>query len=144
MNVAKTMMLTVLVISMTMLAWTSHAEESLIPKEMVYVGHGPSMMGMDKGEPAYHLHPESAKAVHQTEHDVDRAWEIYHCAALGGTIASPALQAEIEQHLHEARTLVTQAQEAADRGDKRQVEELIKQVRLHTTQAIKGSKEQKR
>ena len=52
MNVAKTMMLTVLVISMTMLAWTSHAEESLIPKEMVYVGHGPSMMGMDKGEPA--------------------------------------------------------------------------------------------
>src|SRR4029078_1542138 len=52
MNVAKTMMLTVLVISMTMLAWTSHTEKSLIPKEMVYVGHGPSMMGMDKGEPA--------------------------------------------------------------------------------------------
>jgi len=52
MNVAKTIMLTVLVISMAMLAWTSHAEESLIPKEMVYVGHGPSMMGMDKGEPA--------------------------------------------------------------------------------------------
>lgn len=25
-------------------------------------------------------------------------------------------QAEIEQHLHEARTLVTQAQEAAERG----------------------------
>ena len=52
MNVSKTIMLTVLVISMTMLAWTSHAEEPLIPKEMVYVGHGPSMMGLDKGEPA--------------------------------------------------------------------------------------------
>jgi iron(II)-dependent oxidoreductase len=52
MNVSKTIMLTVLVLSMTMLAWTSHAEESLIPKEMVYVGHGPSVMGMDKGEPA--------------------------------------------------------------------------------------------
>jgi hypothetical protein len=39
---------------------------------------------------------------------------------------------------------VTQAQEAADRGDERQVEDLVKQVRLHTTQAIKGSKEQKR
>ena len=51
MNVSKTIMLTVLV-SMTMLAWTSHAKESLIPKEMVYVGHGPSVMGMDKEEPA--------------------------------------------------------------------------------------------
>jgi len=144
MNVAKTMMLTVLVISMTMLAWTSHAEESLIPKEMVYVGHGPSMMGMDKGEPAYHLHPESAKAVHQTEHDVDRAWEIYHCAALGGTIASPALQAEIEQHLHEARTLVTRAQEAAERGNRRQVKRLVGEIKIHTSQAIEGSKEQKK
>ncbi|TKB62043.1 MAG: hypothetical protein E8D48_08485 [Nitrospira sp.] len=75
---------------------------------------------------------------------MDHAWEIYHRAALGGTVASPALQAEIEQHLHEARTLVTQAQEAADRGEDRQVEDLVKQVRLHTTQAIKGSKEQKR
>jgi formylglycine-generating enzyme required for sulfatase activity len=35
------------------LAWgggASHAEESLIPDEMVYVGHGPSVMGLDKDE----------------------------------------------------------------------------------------------
>jgi len=95
-------------------------------------------------DPAYHLHPESAKAVHQTEHDVDRAWEIYHCAALGGTIASPALQAEIEQHLHEARTLVTQAQEAAERGNRRQVKRLVGEIKIHTSQAIEGSKEQKK
>ena len=95
-------------------------------------------------DPVRHPHPESAKAVHETEHDVDHAWEIYHRAALGGTIASPALQAEIEQHLHEARTLVTQAQEAAERGDERQVKDLLKQVRLHTTQAIEGSEEQKK
>ena len=82
--------------------------------------------------------------VHSANHEVDQAWEIYHRAALGGTVASPALQADIEQHLHEARTLVTQAQEAAERGDKQQVEKLVKQVRLHTIQAIKGSKEQKR
>jgi len=95
-------------------------------------------------DPAYHLHPESAKAVHQTEHDVDRAWEIYHRAALGGTIASPALQAEIEQHLHEARTLVTQAQEAAERGNRRQVKRLVGEIKIHTSQAIEGSKEQKK
>ncbi|MEQ1679711.1 MAG: hypothetical protein E8D52_06730 [Nitrospira sp.] len=91
-----------------------------------------------------HAHQDKAQLVHKANHEVDQAWEVYHRAALGGTVASPALQAEIEQHLHEARTLVTQAQEAADRGDKRQVEALIKQVRLHTTQAIKGSKEQKK
>ncbi len=91
-----------------------------------------------------HAHQDKAQLVHEANHEVDHAWEVYHRAALGGTVASPALQAEIEQHLHEARTLVTQAQEAADRGDERVVEDLVKQVRLHTTQAIQGSKEQKK
>jgi hypothetical protein len=91
-----------------------------------------------------HAHQDKAQLVHDANHEVDHAWEVYHRAALGGTVASPALQAEIEQHLHEARTLVTQAQEAAERGDARQVEDLVKQVRLHTARAIEGSKEQKK
>jgi len=91
-----------------------------------------------------HAHQDKARLVHEANHEVDQAWEIYHRAALGGTVASPAIQADIEQHLHEARTLVTQAQEAAERGDDRQVEALCKQVRLHTTQAIEGSKERKK
>ena len=82
--------------------------------------------------------------VHEAEHDVDQAWEVYHRAALGGTVASPALQADIEQHLHEARTLITQAQEAAERGNDRQVKRLVSQVKVHTTKAIEGSKEQKK
>lgn len=82
--------------------------------------------------------------VHEAEHSVDHAWEVYHRAALGGTVASPDLQAQIEQHLHEARTLVTQAQEAADRGDTRKVERLVGEIKLHTAQAIAGSKEQKK
>jgi hypothetical protein len=94
-------------------------------------------------DPARHPHPEQARAVHEAEHAVDQAWEIYHRAALGGTVASPALQADIEQHLHEARTLVSQAQEAAERGDKRQVDRLVGQINSHTSLAIKGSKEQK-
>ena len=86
---------------------------------------------------------ESLTAVHEAEHEVDHAWEVYHRAALGGTVASPKLQAEIEEHLHQARTLITQAHEAADQGDQRQVETLIKQVHTHTTHAIEGSKESK-
>ncbi|MCX5724024.1 MAG: hypothetical protein NTX84_05825 [Nitrospirae bacterium] len=93
---------------------------------------------------AKHPHPESAKAVHEAQHDVDHAWEVYHRAALGGTVASPALQADIEEHLHEARTLVTQAQEAAAQGDSREVKRLVSQVKAHTTKAIEGSKEQKK
>ena len=95
-------------------------------------------------EPADRPHQESVRAVHEAAHEVDHAWEVYHRAALGGTVASPALQADIEEHLHEARTLITQALEAARQGDNRQVEQLVQQVRVHTTQAIEGSKEQKK
>ena len=91
-----------------------------------------------------HTHPEKVQLVHEAEHSVDHAWEVYHRAALGGTVASPDLQAQIEQHLHEARTLVTQAQEAADRGDAGTVEKLVEQIKTHTDQAIEGSKEQKK
>ena len=95
-------------------------------------------------EPSDHPYRESVRAVHEVEHEVDHAWEVYHRAALGGTVASPRVQVEIEEHLHEARTLITQAQEAAAHGDKRQVEQMIEQVRLHTTQAIESSKEPKK
>ena len=103
-----------------------------------------SPLQADPIDTARHPQPEKAQTVHEAEHDVDHAWEVYHRAALGGTVASPALQAEIEQHLHEARTLVTQAQEAAERGDERQVQRLVSQVKVHTTKAIEGSKEQKK
>ena len=122
----------------------------MIPRKILYRGivlialFGASSLHAGPIDSPGHAHQDNAQLVHEANHDVDQAWEIYHRAALGGTVASPALQAEIEQHLHEARTLVTQAQEAADRGDEHQVEALIKQVRLHTTQAIKGSKEQKK
>src|SRR5690348_9931865 len=93
---------------------------------------------------ACHPHPETARAVHAAEHAVDGAWEVYHRAALGGTVASPGLQAEIEEHLHEARMLVTQLQDAAERGDTREVERLVDQINTHTSHAIEESKEQKK
>jgi hypothetical protein len=91
----------------------------------------------------HHSHPEKVQLLHEAEHTVDHAWEIYHGAALGGTVASPGLQAQIEQHLHDARTLVSDAQEAADRGDTGAVERLVGRIKSHAAQAIAGSKEQK-
>jgi hypothetical protein len=103
-------------------------------------------VGLQAGpiDPSLHPHPEKLQMVHEVEHRVDHAWEVYHRAALGGTVASPELQAQIEQHLHEARTLVTQAQEAADRGDTRKVKRLVGDIKHHTVLAIAGSKEQKK
>lgn len=116
----------------------------LLPGIILIALFGASTLQADPIDPARHPQQDKARMVHEVEHDVDQAWEIYHRAALGGTVASPVLQAEIEQHLHEARTLVTQAQEAADQGDERQVQHLVSQVKIHTTKAIKGSKEQKK
>lgn len=90
-----------------------------------------------------HSDQSTLRLVHEVEHEVDHAWEVYHRAALGGTVASPKLQAEIEEHLHQARTLITQAQEEVNQGDTGRVASLVKQVRIHTTHAIEGSRESK-
>ena len=116
----------------------------LLPGIVLIALLGASPIQADPIDPARHPQPDKVQTVHEAEHDVDQAWEVYHRAALGGTVASPALQADIEQHLHEARTLITQAQEAAERGDERQVQHLVSQVKVHTTMAIEGSKEQKK
>jgi hypothetical protein len=119
-------------------------DKILLPGIVLIASLGASPLQAGPIDPARHPHPESAKAVHEAQHDVDHAWEVYHRAALGGTVASPALQADIEEHLHEARTLITQAQEAAEQGDDPQVKRLVSQVKVHTTEAIEGSKEQKK
>ena len=119
-------------------------DKSLLPGIVLIALFGASPIQADPIDPARHPHQDKAQTVHQANHEVDQAWEVYHHAALGGTVASPALQADIEQHLHEARTLITQAQEAAEQGDERQVQRLVSQVKVHTTMAIEGSKEQKK
>jgi hypothetical protein len=119
-------------------------DKILLPGIVLIALLGASPLQAGPIDPARHPHPESAKAVHEAQHDVYHAWEVYHRAALGGTVASPALQADIEEHLHEARTLITQAQEAAEQGDDPQVKRLVSQVKVHTTKAIEGSKEQKK
>lgn len=39
-------------------------------------------------EASRHPHPKNIEMVHRAEHSVDHAWEVYHRAALGGTVAS--------------------------------------------------------
>jgi hypothetical protein len=89
-------------------------------------------------------HPDAAHAVHDAEHAVDYAWETYHRAALGGTIASPDVQLVVEDHLHESRSLVIKAREAAQQGDRKSVDRYVKEINQHLQEAIKGSTEKKK
>lgn len=87
---------------------------------------------------------EAVQAVHKAQHEVDRAWEVFHKAALGGTLASPAVQADVEQALHESRGLLVKAREAADRGDWATLQPLLDRIHALTKRAITESQEQKR
>ena len=52
MRTSTTIILVSLVAGVTITGEMSGAEESLIPKDMVYVGQGPSIMGIDKEQPS--------------------------------------------------------------------------------------------
>src|SRR5512147_2598910 len=69
MNMARSMMVAVLVTGVTILIGTARADESLIPKEMVDLGHGPSVMGIDKEAPA-----DSAKKPTAYERRMNTPW----------------------------------------------------------------------
>lgn len=86
---------------------------------------------------------EAIQAVHTAEHEVDHAWEVFHKAALGGTLASPAIQADVERALHESRGLLVKAREAADRGDRQTLQPLLNRIHELTTRAVTESQETK-
>ncbi len=88
--------------------------------------------------------PEAVRAVHHAEHEVDQAWNAFHKAALGGTLASPAIQADVEQALHESRSLLVKAREATNRGDRAALRPLLQRIHVLTKRAITESQEQKR
>lgn len=88
--------------------------------------------------------PEAVQAIHRAEHEVDQAWNTFHQAALGGTLASPAIQADVEQALHESRSLLVKAREVANRGDRATLHTLLQRIHVLTKRAITESQEHKR
>lgn len=82
-------------------------------------------------------------AVHDAAHAVDEAWEVFHQAALSGTLASPAVQTQVEGYLHESRSLLLDARRALDQDDRESVERLVGRIRELTTKAITLSREKK-
>ena len=83
------------------------------------------------------------ESLHHAGKNVDEAWEAFHRAALGGTLASPALQTEIERDLHTSRLLLADARKAARDHDKRTVSALtarIEEIAIHVKEKSRRPK----
>ena len=92
-----------------------------------------------------HVHTESPiqGSLHRAGHAVDEAWESFHRAALGGTLASPAVQTKIEEALHEARLLLVKARDAADIEDQETVLALTARIEGIANQIQQDSERRK-
>jgi len=75
---------------------------------------------------------------------VEKAWETYHHAALGGTLASPSIQTELEMNLHKTRLLLAEAYNAEERGEEETVDELVTKIFGITEQILIESREPKK
>jgi hypothetical protein len=83
---------------------------------------------------------KTAKARYAVEH----AWETYHDAALGGTLASPAIQTKLEMNLHKSRALLAEAYDAEDSGDIKKLNKMIIEIMKIKNEVVTESREQKK
>ncbi len=97
------------------------------------------------GHAGPHFHPQSPmqESLYQAGKNVNEAWEAFHLAALGGTLASPAIQAQIERDLHASRMLLVDARKAARDNDARAVSSLTARIGEISTRIKEKSRKQK-
>ena len=86
---------------------------------------------------------ETSLATTQARLAVELAWDMYHHAALGGTLASPTILTELEMNLHKSRALLAEAYESEERGDIQKTQMLIQQILKITKKVITKSQELK-
>jgi hypothetical protein len=75
---------------------------------------------------------------------VEKAWDVYHDGALGGTLQSPKVQTMLETDLHESRALLAEAYDAEDGGDITKTVKLIKNIMQITHRVISESQVEKK
>ena len=97
------------------------------------------------GHAGPHFHPQTPiqASLYRADKNVDEAWEAFHQAALGGTLASPAVQTQVEQDLHESRLLLVDARKAARDNDTRAVSALTARIGEISTRIKEKSRRQK-
>lgn len=94
--------------------------------------------------PQHGLSPsESAQLIREAAQATELAWEEFHAAAIGGTLASPLTQVTIEQQLHEIRALLMKARIAEREKQFESVKEMTQRIQVMTEQIIQSSRERK-
>ena len=86
---------------------------------------------------------DSKMRIHAAAQAVDEAWEEFHRSAIEGTLASPRIQTQIEQQLHEARGLLMKARKARRNRDYTSVNSITERVINLTTTIVASSRERK-
>ncbi len=71
---------------------------------------------------------EAHHLILDADHAMDEAWDAFHKAALGGTLASPEIQTSAENDLMQGRALLRKARKAQHEGEIEVVRSLTKQV----------------
>ena len=74
---------------------------------------------------------------------VEKAWDVYHEGALGGTLQSPKVQTKLEMDLHQSRGLLAEAYDAEDGGDLQKTNKIIQKIMKITHRVIVESQVQK-
>ena len=74
---------------------------------------------------------------------VEKAWDVYHDGALGGTLPSPKVQTDLEMALHQSRGLLAEAYDAEDGGDLKKTNRIIQKIMKITHRVIAESQVQK-
>jgi|GEM_PF-822754 len=102
------------------------------------------------GTPAYGVPPagtqeqeEARNLIYQSAQATEQAWEEFHAAAIGGTLASPAVQSSIERQLHEARALLMEARQADRAKQFDSVKSLTQRILEITQNIVQASREKK-
>jgi len=102
------------------------------------------------GTPVYGVPPEAAQKqeeardlIHQAAQATEQAWEEFHSAAIGGTLASPAVQSSIERQLHEVRALLMEARKTERAENYDSVKSLTQKIIQITQNIVQASREKK-
>ena len=74
---------------------------------------------------------------------VEKAWDVYHEGALGGTLQSPKVQTKLEMDLHQSRGLLAEAYDAEDHGELKKTKKIIEKIMKITHRVITESQVQK-
>ena len=107
----------------------------------------PWMLG---GTPVYGVPPagtqeqqEARNLIYQSAQATEQAWEEFHAAAIGGTLASPTVQTSIERQLHEVRSLLMEARKAERDNQYDSVKSLTHKILQITQNIVQASREKK-